>query len=116
VRPNSSLSACSYGVAHVVDDFSWSVDDAVGVGYIGGEALEELFLDGVEEILLFGEMAQVGAFALDGFVVWVKVLKGLRREKAPLASASITFSTCAANGVSTREFGGSGRGCASGVR
>ena len=35
------------------------VDDAVGVGDVGREALEELLVDGVEEVLLLGEVAEV---------------------------------------------------------
>jgi hypothetical protein len=41
------------GADHEVDDGLRSVDDAVGVGELGAEALEELLVDGVEEVLLF---------------------------------------------------------------
>ena len=39
---------------HEVDDGLRGIDDAVGVGLLGVEALEELLVDGVEEVLLFG--------------------------------------------------------------
>lgn len=42
------------GADHEVDDGLRGVDDAVGVGLLGVEALEELFVDGVEEVLLLG--------------------------------------------------------------
>ena len=41
------------GADHEVDDGLRGVDDAVGVGLFGVEALEELLVDGVEEVLLF---------------------------------------------------------------
>ncbi len=62
-------------LAHVVDNLARRVDDAVGIGHIRREALEELLVYGVEKILLLGEVAEVGSGALDGRVVRVQVLE-----------------------------------------
>ena len=48
---------------HEVDDGLRGVDDAVGVCLFGVEALKELLVDGVEEVLLFG----VAGLGLGGF-------------------------------------------------
>ena len=42
-----------YGADHEVDDGLWGIDDTVGVGLGLVKGLEELFVDGVEEVLLF---------------------------------------------------------------
>ena len=49
---------------HEVDDGLGRVDDAVGVGDLDGKALEELLVDGVEEVLLLGKIADGGGGAL----------------------------------------------------
>jgi hypothetical protein len=59
------LQRLLHGIAHVVDDFARRVHDAVRIGDIGGEALEELLIDGIQKILLLSEVAEVRALALD---------------------------------------------------
>ena len=70
-----------YRADHEVDDGLGGVDDAHGVGLLGVEALEELFVDGVEEVLLFGvALLRLGGL-LDGGVEVVEVLeKGVAGE------------------------------------
>ena len=41
---------------HETDDRLRRVDDAVRIGYIDREALEELFVDGVKKVLFLGEV------------------------------------------------------------
>jgi hypothetical protein len=40
--------------------------------------LEELLVDGIEKILLFGEVSEVGASALDGLVITIEFAEELR--------------------------------------
>ena len=51
--PNSAAGLLD-AADHEVDDGLRGVDDAVGVGLLRVEALEEFLVDGVEEVLLFG--------------------------------------------------------------
>ena len=53
---------------HEVDDGLRGVDDAVGVGLLGVEALEELLVGGVEEVLFFGVAGLGLGGLLDGGV------------------------------------------------
>ena len=53
---------------HEVDDGLRGVDDAVGVGLFGVEALKELLVDGVEEVLFLGVAGLGLGGLLDGGV------------------------------------------------
>ena len=72
---------------HEVDDRLRCVDDAVRVGHLDREALEELLVDSVEELLLVREVADGGGSALDGDVEVVQAFEelvaaeGLRGER-----------------------------------
>ena len=44
--------------------------------------VRQLLVDRVEEVLFFGEVAEVGAFAFDGLIVGVEILQELRPRKA----------------------------------
>ena len=56
-----------------VDDRLGGLDDAVGVGDFDEETLEELFIDGVEKVLLVREAPDSGDGTLDGDVRGVQV-------------------------------------------
>ena len=62
---------------HEIDDRLRGVDDAVGVRHLDGEALEEVLIDGVEEVLLLGEVRDGGGGGLDGDVEAVELLEEL---------------------------------------
>ena len=53
---------------HEADDGGRGIDDAVGVRHLDAEALEELLIDGVEELLLGAEVGDGGGGVLDGAV------------------------------------------------
>ena len=53
---------------HEIYDLLRGVDDAVGVGLFDGEALEEAFVDGVEEVLFLRPVIQVAGGVFDGDV------------------------------------------------
>ena len=76
-RPNSSAQDFVHGADHEVDDGLGRVDDAVGVGHLDGVALEEAFVDGVEEVLLVGEIGHGGGGGFDGDVEAVEGLEEL---------------------------------------
>ena len=79
------------GADHEVDDGLRGIDDAVGVGLLGVEALEELLVDSVEEVLLFGvALLRLGGF-LDGGVEAVEGLRKVSREKCFAVMEWITF-------------------------
>ena len=54
--------------AHEVDDLLRRVDDAVRVGQLDREALEEAFVDGVEEVLASRPAFDAAGCAFDGEV------------------------------------------------
>ena len=54
----------------------------MGIGHVRRESLEELLVNGVEKILLLGEVAEVGAGALDGRVIRVQLLEEFLLRKA----------------------------------
>ena len=57
---------------HEIDDGLRRVDDAVGIGFFGGVALEKALVDFVQEGLFLGEAGGFLGAALDGFVETVK--------------------------------------------
>ena len=68
-----ALEDGGHAAHHEVDDRLRGVDDAVRVGDLDGKTLEELFVDGVEEVLFLGEVADGGGGALDGGVEAVQL-------------------------------------------
>ena len=62
---------------HEVDDRRRGIDYAKSVGYVNAEASEELFIDGIEELLLFGKLCNPSGGAFDGNVERVKFLEKL---------------------------------------
>jgi hypothetical protein len=52
----------------------------VGVGNVGRELLEELFVDGIEKILFFSKVAEASAGFFAGLVIGIESLEeiGLR--------------------------------------
>jgi hypothetical protein len=55
----------------------------VRIGDARRELLEELLVDGIEEVLFFGEVTEIGAGVFDGCVVGVELRKELGGGKAP---------------------------------
>jgi len=62
---------------HEIDDLLRGIDDAGGVGALDGEALEKLLVNGVEALLLFGEVRDGVGGGLDGDVEAVEFLEEL---------------------------------------
>ena len=81
---------------HEVHDGLRRVDDAVGVGFLGREALEEALVHGVDEVLLLAIV--LGGFGgrLDGAVKAVEVFRKASRLKSFAVIESMTFSISAA--------------------
>ena len=74
-------------VAHEVHDLLRRVDDAVRVGLLDREALEEALVDGVEEVLLLRPVIQVARGVLDGEVEAVQRPEELLAVEGAAASA-----------------------------
>src|SRR5205085_6428854 len=72
-----ALQDLFHAVAHEIHDLLWSVDDAVRVGLLDGEALEEAFVDSVEKFLAFAPAFDATCSPFDGDVIAVKVLEEL---------------------------------------
>lgn len=77
---------------HEVDNRLRGVNDAVGVSLLDVEALEELLVDGVEEVLFFGVALLGLGGALDGGVEAVEGLEELVAEKWREVMERMTFS------------------------
>ena len=75
------LAECLHRSDHEVHDGLRRIDDAVGVGHLDAEALEELLVDGVQEALLLGEVVDGGGGGLDGAVEAVERLQEFGRLK-----------------------------------
>ena len=92
------------GADHEVDDGLRGVDDAVGVGLFGVEALEELLVDGVEEVLLFG-VAGLGLGGLfDGGVEAVERLEELVAGEVAGGDGADDFFDLGGEDVALQEF------------
>src|ERR1035441_8418445 len=71
-----------HALDHEAHDGRRGIDAAVGVGHLHAEALEELLIDGVEELLLLGEGGDGGGGLLNGQVEGVEFLQELSPAEA----------------------------------
>ena len=90
-------------VHHEIDDRLWRVDDAVCVRYLHREALKELLVDGVEEVLFLREVLAERGSVLDSSIERVQRFEKLVATKGVLDEYLNNVFDLACDDISARE-------------